>query len=196
MAETTSNLDDMVELSPEVAFRGGGLQTKEDKHVATSQHDSEVTPVTKIGPVAEDSPQSHGEDNDNHKTTETIPILAPTASQRRMRNDSVGEAGGSLSGSARKPRSRIGKLYRRSASGRILVRPTSEKHVSPINQESPQDPGIEAEDVSWKMVATSCCCHSATEWVRIAGFMVLLLAVLYFFLVGLDLLSTGFKVAQ
>ena len=124
----------------------------------------------------------------------------------RYHRSSQAEKSGSLNGSSRPPRSRIGTLYHRSPSGKILLRnsvgkleaaggggaPTS---ASPPNEQS-KSPLDDADDVTWGQVYRTCCCHSAREWASIGIFTTMLLTTLYFFLVGLDLLSTGFKVAQ
>lgn len=106
---------------------------------------------------------------------------------------------GSLNGSARKPRSRIGQLYHRSPSGRIIVRNASARQVDAEMRETKITTGDEDgkdDDATWGQVFRTCCCHSAKEWAAIGLFTLILLTVLYCFLVGLDLLSTGFKVAQ
>ena len=73
---------------------------------------------------------------------------------------------------------------------------TTEPGKEKIKDSDDDDQAKEEDDVTWGQVYRTCCCHSAKEWLGIGVFTFLLLTVLYFFLVGLDLLSTGFKVAQ
>lgn len=126
--------------------------------------------------------------------------------------DPIDKNSGSFNdGSVQKPRSRIGTLYRRSPSGRIIVRNPSASKAHSVesferankNRKQNGTMGIDKgddeddqEDVTWGQVYRTCCCHSPREWASIALFALVLLTVLYLFLVGLDLLSTGFKVAQ
>lgn len=50
------------------------------------------------------------------------------------------------------------------------------------------------DDATWKDVYQACCCHSLREWCVIGLYISALLGLLYFFLVGLDLLGTSFQV--
>lgn len=47
---------------------------------------------------------------------------------------------------------------------------------------------------TWGDVAHSCCCHTPKEWGRIFVAVAALLACLYFFLVGLDLMGVSFQI--
>lgn len=62
---------------------------------------------------------------------------------------------------------------------------------------SPEDADIEAfeaaQNTSWGDVASSCCCHSLTGWLHIFSGICLVCFILYWFLVGLDLLGTSAK---
>ena len=95
--------------------------------------------------------------------------------------------------SSKKPRSLIGAVYTRSQhDGQANIRPIRSVHFQRDNKD------IFAEDdreASWADVGRACCCHDAEGWMHISIFFGLLLFFLYFFLVGLDLLGTAFKVA-
>lgn len=52
----------------------------------------------------------------------------------------------------------------------------------------------EAADATWAEVFHTCCCHSFTEWLQIMLGVVILFVFLYFFLLGLELLSASSKV--
>merc|ERR1719266_2638172 len=51
----------------------------------------------------------------------------------------------------------------------------------------------EIGDITWGEVCRTCCCHTPREWVRIAINVTMLLIMLYFFLVGLDMLGEAAK---
>jgi hypothetical protein len=93
----------------------------------------------------------------------------------------------------RRKSSRIGKIYRTTGS-EIRTVPsahnTNQVHTASPITESPE----EEEEASWGDVFRACCCHTRTEWLRISVFLLALLACLYFFLFGLDLLGTSFRV--
>lgn len=52
----------------------------------------------------------------------------------------------------------------------------------------------EAADATWAEVFHTCCCHSFTEWLQIMLGVTILFMFLYFFLLGLELLSASSKV--
>lgn len=86
--------------------------------------------------------------------------------------------------------SRIGSIYRKK--GTDIQTVASAHDGDGIDTAEPLT--SEQEDASWGDVCRACCCHSRTEWCRISIFLFFLLACLYFFLFGLDLLGTSFRV--
>ena len=174
------------------------------RHGDTSEQLPPSAPTNDKGNITTDKPASTVSDETpraksihKDKSVESIPMFLGRTSHHTDGGRPFASAG-SLNASNRSPRSRIGKLYHRSPSGRIIVR-RSERHQSKkegLNATPSETKPAAEEDVTWNMVFRSCCCHSSIEWFRIFVFVFLLLMVLYLFLVGLDLLSTGFKVAQ
>lgn len=105
-----------------------------------------------------------------------------------------------------KPKSLIGSAFRRSHSqeGKTNIVPTRlsddalplETRASlkfPIREHPSQIDEAE-EEATWSDVGRACCVHSSSEWLQISGYLLALLFMLYFFLVGLDLLGTSFMV--
>jgi len=91
----------------------------------------------------------------------------------------------------RRVSSRIGKIYRNT--GREIQTVASAHNVTASLETAA--PITEAEgEASWADVFRACCCHTRTEWFRISIFLFCLLGCLYFFLFGLDLLGTSFRV--
>lgn len=82
--------------------------------------------------------------------------------------------------------SRIGSIYKKTGDGIQTIR------TDPVTTTLQKE--IEEGDATWKDVLIACCCHSIDEWARIFVGIVLLLTCLYFFLLGLELLGTSFKV--
>jgi sodium-dependent phosphate cotransporter len=88
-------------------------------------------------------------------------------------------------------RSRIGKVYKKKGDKIVIV--GSDHHHVP----APCSDGFELEpeeEATWSEVFHACCYHTGSEWMKISFFFFSLLLVLYFFLVGLDLLGTSFAV--
>jgi len=92
--------------------------------------------------------------------------------------------------------SRIGRIFRWSEDGDL--RPARSAHgpqpVGPDDEEEEEDQEGEVVPASWRDVGTACCCHSVTEWLSIGGSLTALCFFLYFFLLGLELMGTSFKV--
>jgi hypothetical protein len=63
-----------------------------------------------------------------------------------------------------------------------------------IDEENQQIPSNNVDTTTWKDVFQACCCHSKMEWMNISLGILILLFFLYFFLVGLELLSSSFRV--
>eukprot|EP00978_Attheya_sp_CCMP212_P028177 scaffold96571_cov49-Attheya_sp.AAC.1 len=64
-----------------------------------------------------------------------------------------------------------------------------------VDEENQQIPSNDLDTTtSWKDVFQACCCHSKMEWMNISLGILILLFFLYFFLVGLELLSSSFRV--
>ena len=87
-----------------------------------------------------------------------------------------------------RPRSRIGAVYHQSGP---IIRMSDSAHPPMIHKKEE-----EVNDATWGEVCTACCCHSTSEWTSISILLLTLLGLLYFFLVGLDLLGTAFKVVS
>ena len=85
-------------------------------------------------------------------------------------------------------RRRIGAVYRTTGGAIRTVHSAHPPH------RDPSAAGAEEIDATWNDVCRACCIHSFAEWLRIALFISALLFLLYFFLVGLDLMGTAFKV--
>jgi len=58
------------------------------------------------------------------------------------------------------------------------------------------DQELPEQDATWNEVLQACCCHSVYGWLQILAVVVVLLLFLYFFMVGLDMLSTSFQVVS
>lgn len=87
---------------------------------------------------------------------------------------------------------RIGaSIYRQTEQGEI--RPAGASVHPMPNKADPEIP-LEDDEATWKDVMVACCCHSMEEWFYISGGIMALLMCLYFFLLGLELLGTSFKV--
>jgi hypothetical protein len=86
-------------------------------------------------------------------------------------------------------RSKIGNVYKKEGD-KIVIR---SGHQVP----APRSDGFEIEaeeEATWSDVYRACCCHTGSEWMKLSSFLFSLLLLLYFFLVGLDLLGTSFAV--
>jgi solute carrier family 34 (sodium-dependent phosphate cotransporter) len=133
----------------------------------------------------------------NDGTHNTAPPSPPNSSPpvKSQRKKYKSEVSWGTTSSHRKPRSQIGSVYRipPHSGGSIILRPASSTEVPPGVVATP---GIDAlvEPASWLDVYRACCCHSLRGWAQIALFLSMLLLLLYFFLVGLDLLGTAFRV--
>ena len=91
----------------------------------------------------------------------------------------------------RRNSSRIGTVYR--TTGReIQTVPSAHNTEAAIDTASPVVE--EDEEATWGDVCRACCCHTRNEWCKLSLFLVILLGLLYFFLFGLDLLGTSFRV--
>jgi len=96
--------------------------------------------------------------------------------------------------------SRIGRIFRWSEEGDL--RPARSAHgveahpgdEDDLEGRGDQREGSEVVPASWHDVYVACCCHSATEWLHIGVRLTALLFFLYFFLLGLELMGTSFKV--
>jgi sodium-dependent phosphate cotransporter len=112
-----------------------------------------------------------------------------SASKRRLKGDQSVASHGSL---IKKPRSTIGSIFRISQveydQASIRVRRPSLLLVPKVSFAN-EDP-----EATWNDVYHACCYHTFQEWINISGFLCLLLVLLYFFLVGLDLVGTAFQV--
>lgn len=158
--------------------------------------------------------QASNGDEDVNRSTTTSPagkadIEAPWATEATSKPGSMAKADAapgprhhrtgsidSLKGLSKSERAkRIGKVYKKNAGGDIMLA-SSHRHVagtSPLSGGSIKEGEIE-EDATWNDVCRAMCSHSGKEWLKIGGFILTLLAVLYFFLFGLDLLGTSFAV--
>jgi sodium-dependent phosphate cotransporter len=86
---------------------------------------------------------------------------------------------------------RIGRIYRVSTTNRF--EPAASNHPTPLEPNGIEGEGTE-NDATWKDVMVACCCHSSKEWMSLSLGIGALLVCLYFFLLGLELLGTAFKV--
>jgi hypothetical protein len=79
----------------------------------------------------------------------------------------------------------IGRIFQQTADG-----------IHPVqNQHEENDTGLEKEEAAtWHDVLVACCCHTGSDWMKISLAILFLLVLLYFFLLGLELLGTSFKV--
>jgi hypothetical protein len=87
-------------------------------------------------------------------------------------------------------RSRIGNIYKKKGDKIVIG---GSRHQVP----APRSDGFELEpeeEATWSDVYRACCCHTGSGWMKISSFLFSLLLLLYFFLVGLDLLGTSFAV--
>lgn len=100
----------------------------------------------------------------------------------------------------RRKSSRIGRIYhsRKGAIEMVASSHDTEDHrpeQSGIDTAAPITLQEDDEgEASWGDVCRACCCHSRAQWFRISIFLFFLLGCLYFFLFGLDLLGTSFRV--
>jgi sodium-dependent phosphate cotransporter len=86
--------------------------------------------------------------------------------------------------------SRIGSVYRTTGS-EIQTVPSAHNTEAAVDTAAPIE---ENGDATWGDVCRACCCHTRAEWCKISIFLFVLLGCLYFFLFGLDLLGTSFRV--
>lgn len=92
------------------------------------------------------------------------------------------------------PGSRIGSIYRSTDKG-IRIAP-SDHATGADDSAAVASDGEEDSAASWREVFKACCCHSISEWLGIGIVLGVVLFFLYFFLVGLDMLSTSFQVVS
>ena len=141
--------------------------------------------------TTDSTPPKHGV----HVTMEDIPIdqvmgeEAPTPDEINTESNSPAEQPKDENKGHKRKSSRIGSIYR--TTGKSIQTVASAHDDTGIDTATPLTPQDEA---SWSDVCRACCCHTRTEWLRISIFLFLLLACLYFFLFGLDLLGTSFRV--
>jgi hypothetical protein len=83
-------------------------------------------------------------------------------------------------------RSRIGNVFRKTGNA---IHTVESAHPPRLVGELGNE-----EEATWVDVYHACCCHTAKEWIGISSFLAALLLLLYFFLVGLDLLGTSFAI--
>lgn len=107
------------------------------------------------------------------------PQPPPTSSVKQKESTNKGH---------RRNTSRIGSIYRNTGS-EIQTVASAHGQEAAIDTALPVD-----EEATWVDVCRACCCHTRTEWLRISIFLFFLLGCLYFFLFGLDLLGTSFRV--
>ena len=89
--------------------------------------------------------------------------------------------------------SRIGRIYRKTSKDiRLHCHHTSYRAAGSTREAIDKD--NEDPEATWKDVMVACCCHTRQEWATISIGIALLLFLLYFFLLGLELLGTSFKV--
>ena len=159
--------------------------TEPRKHLSNAVEDA----------VVPSSPTTSEGTKDYKSTKEIIEIEAARAGGHHQRHKSDGSAG-----SSKKPRSLIGAVFFRSTEGgEATIRPVRSVH---FNNETENTHGNNKDifhedgpEATWGDVGRACCCHSLEGWFHISIFFACLLFFLYFFLVGLDLLGTSFKVA-
>lgn len=89
---------------------------------------------------------------------------------------------------------RVGRIYRVSTANKF--EPSASNHLPPLEMSGPSGGTDEAveNDATWKDVMVACCCHSSQEWMSLLLGITALIVCLYFFLLGLELLGTAFKV--
>eukprot|EP00980_Cylindrotheca_fusiformis_P013446 scaffold3437_cov113-Cylindrotheca_fusiformis.AAC.13 len=132
----------------------------------------------------QDSPQQTG----SAASQKTLKTKEPSGHKRIVSDLSVTSMG-SKSSRIQKPKSSIGKVYRYSqSSGQPVIRT-----VSGATGTAEGAVGDD-EEATWNDVCRACCIHTQSEWLKIGGFLLMLLFLLYTFLVALDLLGTSFKV--
>jgi sodium-dependent phosphate cotransporter len=92
--------------------------------------------------------------------------------------------------------SRIGNIYRTTKEKGIhLIGPSAHDTGAPsVVVNDLHD--LQEEDATWNEVFTACCCHSLSGWAYILGVVAIILLLLYFFMVGLDMLSASFQVVS
>ena len=71
------------------------------------------------------------------------------------------------------------------------ARPTGSVHFGDLDFDEEEE---EVGEATWKEVCLACCVHSPQQWVWIGIAMLAAITLLYFFLFGLELLSSGAKV--
>lgn len=151
-----------------------------DKHYQTTKQDSEnePPPSDEEAPLADRAPQ-------NDETASNAPT-EPSKAHNRCESKRP-SMNGSLSRSIR-----IGKIYKPHGNAIQMSASAHTRHRRKPSDGRPH--ATDEEEATWGDVGTACCCHSASEWAKLGLFFAALLGLLYVFLVGLDLLSTAFKV--
>lgn len=142
--------------------------------VSISMEDIPLNQATEEGPAEDSTPeqlQNSVEDDDKQKESATT--------KGHVRNSS-----------------RIGKIYHtRKGAIQTVASAHNTTQEDDIDTAAPITTSpTENDEASWGDVCRACCCHTRAEWFRISIFLFLLLACLYFFLFGLDLLGTSFRV--
>ena len=142
------------------------------------------------------------------------PMDRSTGSSKKYRHRKGGGGGGAPTSGDQSVASHVSSVNKRSIIGSIFrisrevdndravihVRRPSSTSTMPAGSSPPQRVSFcneeqpEETEATWNDVCRACCCHTGQGWIRILGFFAMLLFLLYFFLVGLDLLGTSFKV--
>ena len=91
------------------------------------------------------------------------------------------------------PREEGGAIPEERRIGRIYFK-SSSKGIQPMHSHRESKPENWDSNITWSEVCRSCCVRSPKEWATISVNAFALLGLLYFFLLGLELLGSSFKV--
>jgi len=156
--------------------------------MAEEEPNNPVTTTNDSGEAPEDEQQDaesvHSTDQTHHSRNAGL-TKSPQSSTKALAE---------TTGDPMQKSSRIGRIFRWSEEGEL--RPARSAHAIPNLQDDAEERNEDGEVVpaSWRDVGVACCCHSFTEWLNIGGGVTALCFFLYFFLLGLELMGTSFKV--
>lgn len=174
--------------TPDLQLPSPGKQRQEP--MSSEQPSSQVSDRATEGIAVEDQQNTSLTDESTPKRPLTnhrrIPSHSRSSSARNLRSTppSALSTTRALSGSIRSHKSRIGTVYRKEG---MKIKTSESAHEQTL-------PNTREADANWTDVYRACCIHTGAEWLKIGGLVGALFSLLYFFLIGLDLLGTSFAV--